>query len=74
MSVFPKDKLTSHAQVLKAHDRFLDGEEIGCTAEISGDNIYLREHHDYPDESQKWIGANFSKLVENALSNASTGL
>jgi NAD(P)-dependent dehydrogenase (short-subunit alcohol dehydrogenase family) len=72
LSVLTKDHLTSHASVMKAYDRFLDGEEIGCVAEISRDNIYLRQHHDYADEMQEWICTNVPKLLGNRQLNTSS--
>lgn len=72
VSVLKKDQLTSHASLLGAYDRFLDGEETGCAAEISGDNIYLRKHHDYADELQEYVCLNFPQLVRKARSNASS--
>lgn len=67
VSKLPKDKLTPQASIIKAWDRFLDSEETGCVAEISGDNIYLVEHRKYVDELQEWVCVNFSRLFGDLL-------
>jgi NAD(P)-dependent dehydrogenase (short-subunit alcohol dehydrogenase family) len=54
-NILPKDKITRLPAVMKAYDRFLDGTETGCAAEISVDNIYLRDQVLYADDAQEWI-------------------
>ncbi|KAL6252540.1 hypothetical protein RBB50_000259 [Rhinocladiella similis] len=55
VKIIPKDKITPFSTVMKAHDRFLDGNEAGCAAEISVDKIYLRDHVPFADKEQEWI-------------------
>lgn len=64
ISVLPKEKLTPYSTIMKAYDRFLDGVETGCVAEISTDNIYLRSQYEYGDQVQEWICLNFPKLAQ----------
>ena len=64
LNLWPKEKLTPYTTIMKAYDRFLDGAETGCVAEISTENIYLRDQYAYGDEVQEWICANFPRLAQ----------
>lgn len=39
--------------VLTAVNRFIDGTETGCAAELSVNNIYMRDQVEVSDEAQK---------------------
>jgi 15-hydroxyprostaglandin dehydrogenase (NAD) len=44
-------------------DAFLADDTLtGQAVELSLDKIYFREQHDYPNESQKWIGEESNKI------------
>lgn len=58
----PEEYITPMTTVLQAYDRFIDGEETGCAAELSKDMIYMREPPEYPDRFQKWQMANLKQL------------
>ena len=55
--------LTPTATVVKACERFIETNDTGLCAEISKDNIYLREQASYSDETQKRV---LTKLAESA--------
>lgn len=49
--------------VNKAIDAFLADDSLtGQAVELSQENIYFREQHDYPNESQRWIGLESDKI------------
>ncbi len=58
----PRKYVTPISTVLEAYDRFIDGNETGCTAEISLDKIYFRDQLEYPDEAQQWQAQNLGPL------------
>jgi 15-hydroxyprostaglandin dehydrogenase (NAD) len=62
----PAEYVTPMASVLKAYDRFIEGTETGCTAEISKDNIFMREPPAYPDRFQKWQMENLGRIGKEA--------
>jgi 15-hydroxyprostaglandin dehydrogenase (NAD) len=66
MAMVPAEYVTPMATVLKAYDRFIDGMETGCTAEISKDQIFMREPPEYPDRFQKWQMENLGPLGRKA--------
>jgi NAD(P)-dependent dehydrogenase (short-subunit alcohol dehydrogenase family) len=62
LSDIPPQYVTPMSTVLQAYDRFIEGDETGCTAEISTDKIYLREAPVYADETQQWVAENLGKV------------
>lgn len=66
LDLIPLEYITPMSTILKAHDRFINGEETGQVAEISKHNVYLRDQHSYSDESQQWIDANLGDLGRKA--------
>jgi hypothetical protein len=51
--MIPRDIVTPMSTVLAAVNRFLDGSETGCAAELSVEKIYMREEVEVADEAQK---------------------
>ncbi|KFY90899.1 hypothetical protein V501_01909 [Pseudogymnoascus sp. VKM F-4519 (FW-2642)] len=66
ISMIPADYVTPMASVLRAYDRFIDGTETGCTAEISKDRIFMREPPAYPDRFQEWQMENLGPIGKKA--------
>ena len=66
LSLIPEEYLTPMSTIVRAHDRFIDGEETGCVAEVSQENIYIREQLAYADSSQEWIDKNLGELGRKA--------
>ena len=61
-SLIPDEYFTPMSTIIKAHDRFIDGEETGCVAEVSKGNIYIREQIPYADKYQEWIDLNLGEI------------
>jgi 15-hydroxyprostaglandin dehydrogenase (NAD) len=60
---WPKEHITPLSTVNKAMDAFLADDTLsGQVVELSQENIYFREQHDWPNESQKWIGTESNKI------------
>lgn len=66
-----RDKITPISTVLKAHDRFLNGNETSYATEISVDKIYLRDYVPFADEAQKWVCIIVPKLGHSLGQNTS---
>jgi hypothetical protein len=66
MALVPPEYVTPMTTVLQAYDRFIDGIETGCTAEISRDKIYMRDPPEYPDRFQQWQVENLGPLGRKA--------
>ncbi|KEZ41758.1 hypothetical protein SAPIO_CDS6733 [Scedosporium apiospermum] len=62
MSLIPTEAITPIETVMKCYDRFINGDETGCTAEVSKDQIYLRDQPEYADEWQRWQAENLPEL------------
>ena len=67
-SLIPDEYFTPMSTILRAHDRFIDGEETGCVGEVSKENIYIREQLPFADRYQEWIDANLGELGKKARS------
>ncbi|KAK2733582.1 hydrolase 76 protein [Myotisia sp. PD_48] len=66
LDIVPPEKLTPVSTVIKAINRFLDGNETGCAAELSIGNIYMREQPEFPDEFQRWAVAELGGMRHEA--------
>lgn len=56
LDIFPKEHITPMSIILKAYDKFLDGEMSGQTVEVTLDELHFRTQPEYPNESQRWMG------------------
>jgi len=63
LAVWPQEHITPVTTALKAIDAFLDDDAVtGQTVELSQENIYFRQHVDWANESQRWIGTESQKI------------
>ena len=65
--LFPKEHLVPMTAIIKAHDRFLEGDETGQICELSQDQMYLREPITYPNDSQRWTNEESGALFEKIM-------
>ncbi|KAH7378728.1 hypothetical protein BKA66DRAFT_466525 [Pyrenochaeta sp. MPI-SDFR-AT-0127] len=63
LKLWPKEHITPLSTVTKAIDAFLADDTLsGKVVELSQENIYFREQHDWANESQKWMGTRSNEI------------
>lgn len=67
LEVWPKEHITPLSTAIKAIDAFLNDDTLtGQAVELSQENIYFRDHVDWANESQKWIGTESLSIWDKA--------
>lgn len=67
LEVWPEEHITPLSTAIKAIDAFLGDDTLtGQVVELSQENIYFRDHVDWVNESQKWIGTESLHIWDEA--------